>query len=393
MSTSLSQKAAVLRFIAQREFTLKTDLLQQFAIHSSALTRMLEEFVQAGFIEEGGRGQSTGGRKPILYQIKSRRLFLLGLDISRTYSILGLFDLKLTPLDFCTWTMDKQMTPELLIHLMKQQVHQWKEQFSIDSTSLLGLGVGAVGPVDREKGIIIDPQHFHAPGWQHISLREHMAEALQLPVLLENGSNTALLGEHWHDSQQPVNHMLYVHAGVGIRFAVMTDGKLVHGAADNEAAIGQMIIQADGSRLHGQSKTGVLEDYASIQALEQRIHMLYATGQADFAFASDPAAVHFQMMMEQLKAGNTSLKQLFGAAGSYLGIGLANAINLLYPEKVIIGGPLSHYSDDYFEAAAASATANLYGPANYRPLFSKGKLQEKGVAAGAASMLYSLLLL
>lgn len=389
--SAMSIKKTIFKYMAQHNIVSKADLLQLFQMNSSALTRLLEDLITENLIEDCGLGQSTGGRKPILYQVNAQYGYLLGLDISRTYSILGLFNMKLEPIDFVTWTMDQEMTPERLVASLEQAVTHFKDKHRIAPGKLLGIGIGAVGPLERMSGTIINPQYFHAPGWTNVPLRELIEQKLQLAAVLDNGANTALLGEYWHDRSNEIKHMLYVHVGIGLRSAMMSGGQLVYGAVDVEDAFGQMIIQTDGTRLHAKSNYGVLEAYASIQAMEKEARTQVKLGRNPLSREVSPEQIDFQLLLQELHEQTPYAVQLFEQAAAYLGVGLANLINILHPEKIIVGGPLSHYSELFFQTAIASAQKNIYASPNYHPVFSRGQLGEKVVATGAATMVYELL--
>jgi len=389
--SAMSIKKSIYNYMARNDIVSKADLLQLFELNSSALTRLLDDLTSGNLIEECGLGQSTGGRKPILYQINAHYGYMLGLDISRTYSILGLFNMKLEPLDFVTWTMNDAMTPDRLITLLEQAVQHFLDKHSISRDKLIGIGIGAVGPLERTSGTIINPQYFHAPGWTNVPLRNLIEQRLQLAAIIDNGANTALLGEYWHDRSNEIKHVLYVHVGIGIRSAMMSGGQLVHGAVDVEDAFGQMIIETDGTRLHTASNYGALEAYASIQAMEKEVRTQVKLGRNPLSEAVLPEQIDFQLMLKELRRQNLYIEQLFEQAAAYLGIGLANLINILHPEKIIVGGPLSHYSELFFQTAVVSAQKNIYHSPQYDPVFSRGQLGEKVVATGAATMVYNLL--
>ncbi|MFD2115525.1 ROK family protein [Paenibacillus yanchengensis] len=384
-------KLAVYRYMAQQKVVSKAQLQAHFAFHSSSLTRLLDDFIAEGLIVESGYGQSTGGRKPILYQIKATASYMLGLDISRSSSTLGLFDMTLTPLAFVSWTMDQSMTPKQLVSHVVSAVQALLTEHAITAEQLIGLGVGAVGPLDRSSGTIINPSYFPAMGWNNVPLKAWLEEALQLPVQIEAGANTALLAEHWCMEHENAHHLLYVHAGVSLRSAMMSSGSLIHGAVENEDAISQMIVQADGIRLHEHSNYGALEAYCSIQAIERQVLSQLKLGRQPLSNAVTPEQLNLQLLLDELQHNNSYVVQLFEQAATYLGIGLANLINVFHPEIIILGGPLHHKSDLFFKTAIAAAKSRIMKTPLYEPTFSRGKLQERAVTTGAAILVYAMM--
>ncbi|GGA27979.1 ROK family protein [Paenibacillus physcomitrellae] len=381
--------------IARQNDISKAELLEEFKLTSSSLTRMLEELVEDSWIFEAGFGQSTGGRKPILYRINPLRRVIFGLEISRLSSSLGLYDLNLTPLAYHKWPMDETMTPERLVEVIGESAAEMLKEHGLDQSQVEGMGIGAVGPLDRKAGIILNPEYFPAKGWENVPICQWMETRTGIKAILENGANAALIGEHWALRDDKVQHMLYVHAGTGLRSAMMSNGRLVHGAVDMEGSIGQMIIQTDGPRLHDTGNYGALEAFASVQALEKQVRVQQKLGAgrlAELGFPEEglqqPDKIHFDLLVQALHQGYPVIRDLFEQSAAYLGVGLANLINILHPEIVILGGALISAHSSYYDKAIAVARDKIYYVAQYQPQFSKGNLQENAVSTGAAILVF-----
>ncbi|MEK3734371.1 MULTISPECIES: ROK family protein [Paenibacillus] len=365
----------------------KADLLQYFSITSSSMTRLLEEMTAQGIIVVSGLGSSTGGRKPILFQTNPSYRYLLGLDISRIHSVLGLYDMHLNPLSLTRWKMDDAMSPERLVDEVADAVHRFLTEHGISSSDVLGMGIGAVGPLDQQAGIIMEPEFFPAPSWKNVPICQLLSERLDMTVKLDNGANTALMGEHWALRNERIQHALYVHAGVNIRSAAMSGGQILRGAVDTEGAIGQMIIQANGPRLRDNSNYGALEAFVSVPALEERIRTQLKIGRKSVLSGISPDHVNFATLVDALDQDDPLVKEQFTETAAYLGIGLANLINALHPEYVILGGPLVGAHPLVLDTALEIAKKNTYHYPEYSPVFTQSLLLDEAVATGAAVMM------
>ncbi|MHA7963885.1 ROK family protein [Paenibacillus sp. CAU 1782] len=383
--TPSAAKQAVFEAIARSVRISKLDLHRSFSLTGSSMARILDELIAHELIRENGYGPSTGGRRPILYELNPTYGYLLGLEVSRTYSAIGLFDMALNPLASFKWNMDEDMDPRSLIIAVKRWIGRTLSRLDIPREKLIGLGIGSVGPLDRESGMLLNTNHFHAKGWKNIPFRSMMEDALGIKVVLESGASAALIGEHWSLKEELLDHMLYVHVGAGIRSAMMSDGRIVRGAADMEESIGGMIIQSSAPAPDSTGNYGVLKDFVTLNALEKGIQRLGKEIRSTrIAKGPEPAHVDFPALLQALQNNDPDIRKLFLQSANYLGIGLANIINMVHPEKVILGGPLVHSDSQYYETAIATASSNIYSDAGYRPRFSQGKLKEQAVAAGAA---------
>lgn len=379
-------KKLIFDYIASRDTVSKGELLQVFEVTSSSLTRLLEEMTTEGILEASGFGNSTGGRKPILYRVNPSHRYIIGFEISRFGSSIFVFDLQLNRIANVRWKMDATMTPDVLIHYAATQIQSILQQHHIPACQVIGIGIGAVGPLDQTHGVILNPLHFPADGWKDIAICEQLTVRTGIPSFLENGANTALIGEHWALRGERIKHMLYVHAGVGLRSAMMSEGQIVRGAFDLEGSFGQMIIQTDGTRLQEEGNYGALEAYASIPALEKQVRTQVKLGRETMLHPQAPENIHFDMILHALNQGDRLVADLFHQTGAYLGIGLANLINVLHPERVILGGPLMNADQSVYGTVIQVTRKNIYYAPDYQPTFSMGILKEDAVATGAAVM-------
>jgi predicted NBD/HSP70 family sugar kinase len=345
-------------------------------------------------IEEVGFGESTGGRRPILYRINPTFGYVLGLEISRTHARLICCDVLLDKKSQHTWPMSERMSPDVLIQEIIHEANRMLTNLGIPQDKLLGVGIGAVGPIDRTAGVIVDPLYFPAKGWQQVPICAMIATAFGVPVYLENGANTAIVGEYWADRVHNYQHLLYIHGGVGLRSAMMSGGQIVYGAVDMEGAIGQMVIQADGvpSRLSG-GNYGALESYASLYAVEQKMQSMMRLGRKSSVSEKIDVIeqVTFPRIVEAAQLQDTLAIEVLTQSATYLGIGLANLLNTLHPEKVILGGPLIHSHALYYKTATQVAMSKTYYYPHYQVEFSLGQLGDEALAIGAAVMLVNKL--
>jgi predicted NBD/HSP70 family sugar kinase len=382
-----SRKHKEIYELIRRQGTVsKIDLLEQSQMTGSTLTRTLDELASHGWLLEAGLGESTGGRRPILYQTNPAAGYVFGLDISRMTSKLILCDLHMNKLESASWIMDKRMTPEYLLEDIASSASAMLAAHGIAASSILGMGVGAVGPLDRFTGTVLEPLYFPADGWRNVRVADFLQERLGIPVWLDNGANMAIVGESWSDRNRDYQHLLYVHLGVGIRSAMMSNGKVVYGAVDMEGSIGQMIIQTDGPRLGDHGNYGCLETFASIHALEQQAQSRLKQGRESSLRTkeSNIDQINFTHLVQSLQEQDQMTVEIFTQAATYFGIGLSNLLNILHPEKVILGGSLINSHPSFFQMSTRVAIRNTYHYPTYQVVFSQGHLGEEALVTGAA---------
>ncbi|MBP2000083.1 putative NBD/HSP70 family sugar kinase [Paenibacillus shirakamiensis] len=381
-----SSKKIVYSHIADKITITKAELLANTGLTSTTLTRLLDEMMEEGLIQIAELGPSRGGRRPILYKINADYRYIFGIEISRIHSSIGLFDMQLNAKSFIQWRMDEAMTPTRFLKYALQQMRLFLRDHHISHEQVMGVGIGAVGPLDRDSGMILDPVYFSASGWSNVPICALLSDETGWVTAIENGANAALLGEQWVLRNELIQHALYLHAGVSLRSAMMSHGRIIHGTVDMEGAIGQMIIQTDGSRLNHTGNYGSLEAYASIESLEKQARTQAKMGRFPFAHQLEvaPERINFEFLRQAQKSGDPFAQELFKQSATYLGVGVANIINMFHPDQIILGGALINSSPLYYDTVIEVALKNTYYHPKYQPHFSKGQLKEAAVATGAA---------
>ncbi len=215
-----------------------------------------------------------------------------------------------------------------------QEIGQPKEK-------LLGVGIGAPGPINVNKGSIDIAINL---GWVDFPLKQLLEDALSLPVIVENDANVAALGEMWKGAGFGAKDIICVTLGTGVGGAVIVDGEVVHGVNGAAGEIGHTVSLAEGGVLCACGKTGCLETIASAPGIV-RLAMEELSNTAEpselRAYYDEHQAMSSKLVFEVAKKGDVIGKKVMDQVTFYLGLALANLANALNPEKIVIGGGVS----------------------------------------------------
>lgn len=365
---SYDKKKEVLDLIRKLQPVAKIDLINRMKLTASTMTRILDELVLSGHIVEAGYGDSTGGRKPFLYEINPTFGYVIGLEISRAYSNVAIYDYQMNKLGSHTWMMPANSTSESFLPTIAVQIEEMLDKLGLSLNQVIGMGIGSV------------------KGWMNDAIIHYFEQRFQIPVALDNGANTALIGEYWADPVAEYQHVIYIHAGIGLRLSMMSDGIVLPRAIDQEDSFGQMIIQTDGLRLGDRGNYGNLESYASIPALISQLHQKLKIGHESSLQHLDKRveAIGYTELMEALEYEDALAMEVITESACYFGVGLANVLNIMHPEKVILGGPIIHSHPLYYQVATQTALNKVHHSKAQEIVFSKGKLGEEALVYGAA---------
>ncbi len=257
---------------------------------------------------------------------------------------------------------------------------------NVSVAGLKGLGICSAGWVDSERGIV--PAAPQLPGWRNVPLTKIMQERTGVRAWLENDANAAALGEHIFGAGKKARHLVYITVSTGIGGGIIADGKLYGGAKGSAGEIGHTIIDPAGP-LCGCGNYGCLEALASGTAIARRGEETTASGESPqlAALKQKGEPITAESMAAAAMAGDAASKEIFAEAGRFLGIALANLVNLLSPELILIGGGVAREPQLFLpQAEDTMRTLSLSEPLKHVRL----ALAELGDLAGPLGMIARL---
>jgi glucokinase len=252
-------------------------------------------------------------------------------------------------------------------------------------SDFLGVGIGAPGPLRREDGIVVVAPNL---GWHDYPLRDRLAAQVQLPTILDNDANCATLGEWWVGAARGARHVVGVTIGTGIGGGLVIDGHLVHGASDVAGEIGHTTIEAEGRRCKC-GNYGCLEAYASGPAIAERAREALARGEDSALRAvegGNAGSLTAQHVYEAARAGDALATDIVRDTARYLGIGIANILNLFNPEVVVLAGGVTAAGDELLVPLRAEVKRRAFRPAVEAARIVPGALGGRAGVVGAVAV-------
>jgi glucokinase len=251
------------------------------------------------------------------------------------------------------------------------------------AANIRGVGIGSPGPLDRRNGVVIFTPNLR---WKNMPVRDRIGGALELPAELDNDANCALLGEHWVGAAKGARDAVCFTLGTGVGGGIVVDGKLVHGASDAAGEIGHITIEVNGRRC-GCGNDGCLEAYASGPAIARRAMEALEAGAVSGILAlagGDPARITAQTVFEAAAGGDPLADELVRDTARYLGVGVANMLNIMNPEVVVICGGVTSAGDHLFVPLRREVMRRAFKPAVDVCRIVPGSLGVRAGVIGAA---------
>ena len=325
----------------------RADIARRTGLSPATVTSISAKLISQNLVLEKSAGDSSGGRPPILLVINPQGGYVVGIKLTETHAICALTDLEASVIAKSSIQLSGH-DPARVVKDLAQMVITFIREQKIAKKQLLGVGIGLAGIVDAEEGILRQSPIY---GWDNVPLREMLESRLHIPVYIENDVNTLTLTERWFGHGQGVDNFLTVTVGRGVGLGIVVNGQFYRGQIGGAGEFGHTTINPDGP-LCACGKHGCLEAYVGDPGLIRSAQESAARGEI-----SAPVK-NVDELLSLAQTGNTAAIRIFDQAGRFLGIGIANLINLFNPKKIIISGEGTREGDFLFNPMKESIQQN-----------------------------------
>ncbi|MCR4807542.1 MAG: ROK family glucokinase [Lachnospiraceae bacterium] len=224
------------------------------------------------------------------------------------------------------------------IHILEDIAVSVKSEMSdrqLNKDNIIGLGVGAPGPVDRE-GVIYRAVNL---GWGVLNIHQELKKLIDLPIRAGNDANVAALGEMWKGGGEGFKDIVVITLGTGVGGGVIIDGRIVTGSKGGGGEIGHIHIEDNEEDCCGCGNKGCLEQYASATGIVRLANRKLKIDSTDSVLRS--GEVSAKAVFDAVKAKDPLAMEVAEEFGRYLGKGLACIAAVTNPEVFVIGGGVS----------------------------------------------------
>jgi len=235
--------------------------------------------------------------------------------------------------------------PEAVTRALMASAVRALGQAGISITDLTSIGVGAPGLVNAATGIVHTSPNL--PGWQDIPFRETLERVLGRQVFIINDAKAAAIGELYFGAGRGCRHFVYITISTGIGGGIIIDGEIYTGATGMAGELGHMVIDDKGP-LCSCGNHGCWEMLASGAALAREARRRIESGASAAILdkaGGDIDKIDARVVHAAAQAGDALAIELIQRTAYYIGVGLANVVNIFNPERIVIGGGLANIGD------------------------------------------------
>ena len=249
---------------------------------------------------------------------------------------------------------------DIVIQSIVDSAYSAMKQASCTISEISAIGIGAPGISNPEAGILFTSPNL--PGWRNVLLRDIIQNKLDKKAFLINDANAAALGELYFGVARNIHNFIYVTLSTGIGGGIVIDGKIYTGAIGTAGEIGHMTIDDNGPICNCGNK-GCWETLASGTALAREAKRRIKEGAKTSILKyteGDLEKVTAPIIHSAAEQGDKLARDLIARTGYYVGVGIANLINIFNPELIVVGGGLSNIGDMLLKPAFKEAADRSY---------------------------------
>jgi glucokinase len=280
--------------------------------------------------------------------------YAIGIDVGGTKIAAGLVNRGGEILDRHTTFAHSEKEPKFVVDAIEGAFRVIIERGQVDESDIEAVGLGFPGNTNGPAGLVLVCSNL--PAWDHVPLRDIVAERIGVPVILENDANLCAVGEHRYGAGRGTRNMCYVTFSTGYGIGIIINGELYVGNTGTAGELGHVVVEIGGPPCTC-GKNGCVMAYASGIGLSRMAYEKIETG-ADTLLREmappDGRRLSGELIAEAARQGDEVACEILRTVGYYSGVGLSMIVEIINPELIVVGGGLTRIGPMLMDPARAA---------------------------------------
>ncbi|GAB2649754.1 ROK family transcriptional regulator [Kribbella swartbergensis] len=363
----------------------RVELAEATGLSGQAISNITRRLLEAGLVREAGRQKSNGLGKPrTLLELEPTGQYAVGVHLDPAVVTVVVLDLTGDVVARRRMETPYGDNPEVLIDGIAATVEHVIAEAGAPRERVVGAGIAAPGPIDVERGVVVDPPNLAA--WHLVPLRDALRERTGLPVLLDKDVTAAASAEKWAGGPNGRGSFVFFYLGTGIGAGLVIGDEVVRGSSSNVGEIGHVIVDPDGPVCYC-GRRGCAGETSQPRYLVQQAVQAGVLAQGidlDDRQAVDAA---FARLCSVAGQGPGVAREIVAALAERIAKVVEDIANLLDLERVVFGGPHWEQLAPFFGDAVQAALEERFLVRAVHPFTVAGTALGADVGAiGAASL-------
>jgi predicted NBD/HSP70 family sugar kinase len=349
---------------------------------------IVDDLFEKKVVRSIGKGESSGGKPPEMLEMIPDRFYYVGVDVGRTAIRVVVNNVVYEQTASLQEATGNTLPAKDLVDRICSYITTIISQSGIESHSILGVGVAMPGLIENDTGRVLFSPDF---GWEDIPLKAWLQNSLPYPILVENSNRALALNESYLPGEVESSRTTFsVNLGYGIGAGLVMGDQIFTGSNGTSGEIGHITVIRDGP-ICACGNRGCLEAVASGMAIATQARKEAEQNKKTKILelcGGDLAGIDAKLVFQAAEQGDKAALTIIDTAAEYIGMGIAMAINVLDPDRVVLCGGLMRNSPYFFEKINASIQRHKMWKVNDHHLaISIGAKGEFSTANGACRVL------
>ncbi|GAA4629818.1 ROK family transcriptional regulator [Actinoallomurus vinaceus] len=359
----------------------RQELSRTTGLSPASVSNVVRELIDEDIVSEAGAVDSDGGRPRVLLRINQDHGYVIGVDVGETRVRVELFDLAMTERARADYPLDpREHGVTTIVDRILEGLSAVLADAGVGPSAILGVGIGVPGVVEQGDEVIVHGQTY---GWDAVPLGRLLRAGTDLPLHIDNGAKTMGRAEMWFGAGRGAQHAVVCLIGSGVGASVIAHGRTHRGSTSSAGEWGHTTIMVGGRECRCGAQ-GCLEAYVGAEAILDRYTGALPGQDEESALAA---------LLDAAAGGAGEAESVLEETALYLGVGLADLINLFNPERIILGGWAGLLLGERLlprirDAARRHALRHAFSETS----IELGRLGPEAVALGAATLPIELFL-
>jgi glucokinase-like ROK family protein len=345
----------------------RSQLAKHTNLSNTTITNLIAELIEQGIVTEKNTADEEQeelrpvGRPRTRICLEPNARFVVGIHIGVGTFRVAITNLRAEIIDNLLLKYDISSPALDVLEQIVTSVETVIDKSGVERNKILGVGVGASGLVDFTTGV-----NLLAPNldWHDVPLREHLQNKLQLPVIVDNNVRTMAIGETYFGAGRGVDSVAFVYGRIGVGAGLTFKGQVFRGSSKGAGEIGHSAMLLQGGEPCRCGNSGCLETLVSESVIVQQAEDIAKSnpdGILANIFRENTDNSPIECVFEAARRGDNQVQEMIEERGCYLGIALANLINMFNPELILLGGIFSRGEDLFKESITRTIQQRAFG--------------------------------
>lgn len=306
-------------------------------LSKSTVSSIMDDLILRGLVVEEGRGKSgaTGGKRPTLVRFNERNGRLMAVEIGAAQVQFAMTDLEGKILDRHCLNSELEGGPNHVLDRVEWGIRELSSRDREFRTQLRAISIAASGPVDVERGIILDTGNVF--NWRNVAVKERLEPALKVPVFVDNNVNMAALAELQHGVARGEQNFVLIRLDTGIGCGVIVGGKLYYGSNWAAGEIAHLVLNVDDAERNWGAR-GYLENNVAEDRIAERARAASAHSPIIATLAKERGEA--AALITAGLSGDPAAAAIVHNIAMHLGLGVGAIAATYDPALIVLQGPL-----------------------------------------------------